>query len=393
MLGHIINIDLPLKEDHNFTNKLEKPIPTPKRMDVEKVFHMTGGIGKTSYAKNSSLQKKASDKVKHIIIQTVEELYLETSPKSFGIADLGCSSGPNTLSIIKDIFQAIQGISHKTMHQCTEEFRVYFNDLPTNDFNSIFKALPEFHMLLRQDKKNGVPSIYMGGYPGSFYGRLFPNSYLHFVHSSYCLHWLSRVPSALYDEQGKSLNKGCVYISESSPEVVPQAYFKQFQEDFTLFLRSRSEELVEGGRMVLILLGRRGREQVDRGISMLWKILSRSFSILVSQGEIEQEKLDSYEVHFYAPSREEIENEVRKEESLKLERLELCEIEKSDQSMESYGTKVAMAIRAIQESMISNHFGERILDKLFENYARLVHEEMTKEDIKPITFVLVLRKI
>jgi len=201
-------------------------------MDVEKAFHMTGGVGKTSYAKNSSLQvlsffpstshlnpqplphhslvlamnslllyspalilflqKKASDKVKHIIIQTVEELYLATTPKSIGIADLGCSSGPNTLSIIKDIFQTIQGISHKIMHHSTE-FRVYFNDLPTNDFNSIFKALPEFHKLLRQDRKNGLPSIFMGGYPGSFYGRLFPNSYLHFVHSSYSLHWLSRV--------------------------------------------------------------------------------------------------------------------------------------------------------------------------------------------------------
>lgn len=208
-------------------------------MDVEKAFHMTGGVGKTSYAKNSSLQvlsfflfflssqstiynifphhflvlvynwilcvytyipylillfqqKKESDKVKHIIIQTVEELYLATTPKSIGIADLGCSSGPNTLSIIKDIFQAIQGTSQRIMHHSTE-FRVYFNDLPTNDFNSIFKALPEFQKLLRQDRKNGFPSIFMGGYPGSFYGRLFPNSYLHFVHSSYSLHWLSRV--------------------------------------------------------------------------------------------------------------------------------------------------------------------------------------------------------
>ncbi|KAK7407442.1 hypothetical protein VNO78_09374 [Psophocarpus tetragonolobus] len=362
-------------------------------MDVEKAFHMTGGVGKTSYAKNSSLQKKSSDKVKHIIIQTVEELYLATTPKSIGIADLGCSSGPNTLSIIKDIFQAIQGISQKIMHHSTE-FRVYFNDLPTNDFNSIFKALPEFHKLLRQDRKNGFPSIFMGGYPGSFYGRLFPNSYLHFVHSSYCLHWLSRVPLGLYDEHKKPLNKGCVYITESSPAVVSQAYSLQFQEDFSLFLRSRSEELVVGGRMVLIFLGRSGPEHVDRGNSFFWEILSRSFAVLVSQGEIEQEKLDSYDVHFYAPSREEIEDEVRKEGSMKLERLEMFEVDKGEQGIsESYGTQVAVAVRAIQESMISHHFGERILDNLFENYARLVDEEMAKEDIRPISFVLVLRKI
>ncbi|NP_001237105.1 salicylic acid methyl transferase-like protein [Glycine max] len=364
-------------------------------MDVEKALHMTGGVGKTSYAKNSSLQKKESDKVKHIIIQTVEELYLATTPKSIGIADLGCSSGPNTLSIIKDIFQAIQGISHRIMHHSTE-FRVYFNDLPTNDFNSIFKAIPEFQNLLRQDRKNGFPSIFMGGYPGSFYGRLFPNSYLHFVHSSYSLHWLSRVPPALYDEHKRPLNKGCVYICESSPEVVSQAYYHQFQEDFSLFLRSRSEELVVGGRMVLIFLGRRGPEHVDRGNSFFWEILSRSFAILVSQGEIEQEKFDSYDAHFYAPSREEIEEEVRKEGSLKMERLEMFEMDKSNneqESSESYGTQVAVAVRAIQESMISHHFGEGILESLFENYARLVDEEMAKEDIRPISFVLVLRKI
>lgn len=42
---------------HNFTNKLERLHPTEtKKMDVEKAFHMTGGVGKTSYAKNSSLQ-------------------------------------------------------------------------------------------------------------------------------------------------------------------------------------------------------------------------------------------------------------------------------------------------------------------------------------------------
>ncbi|XP_028760359.1 jasmonate O-methyltransferase-like [Neltuma alba] len=368
-------------------------------MDIEKVFHMTGGIGNTSYAKNSSLQKKESDKVKHIIIDTVGELYLATTPSSFGIADLGCSSGPNTLSIIKDIFVAIQGIirSHKILRPPpASEFRVYLNDLPTNDFNSIFKALPDFHRLLRQHcihSADHVPSIFMGAYPGSFYGRLFPNTCLHFVHSAHCLHWLSRVPAGLYDEQGRPLNKGSVYITESSPAVVAEAYYKQFQEDFSLFLRSRSEELVAGGRMVLIFLGRRGPAHVDRGNSFFWEILTRSFAALVSKGEVEEEKVDSYDVHFYAASREEIEEQVRKEGSFELERIETSEIDRKEQVQGSYGTVVAKTVRAIQESMISNHFGEGILDALFEEYATLVDEEMVKQDIKPINFVVVLKKL
>ncbi|KAL6222375.1 hypothetical protein ACLB2K_005767 [Fragaria x ananassa] len=363
-------------------------------MDVEQVFHMTGGIGHRSYAQNSSLQKKASDMVKDMTLETVQELYLTTAPKSLGIADLGCSSGPNTLSIMKEIIEVVQGTSRKAFH-AAPEFRVHLNDLPTNDFNSIFKSLPEFSKDLNKEMNNGgSPSIYIGGYPGSFYGRLFPNSSLHFVYSSYSLHWLSRVPPAIYSEEGKSINKGSVYISESSPPVVAEAYLKQFKEDFNLFLQSRSEELLSGGRMVLILLGRSGPDHVDRGNSFFWELLYQSLAILVSKGEVEKEKLDSYDVHFYAPSKDELEDAVRKEGSFQLDRLEMFELERDHhKDNQSYAISVAMTVRAIQESMIGQHFGEEILDSLFESYKRLVGEEIAKEDIKPTTFGIVLTKL
>ncbi|XP_068345219.1 probable methyltransferase TCM_000336 [Pyrus communis] len=362
-------------------------------MDVKNVFHMTGGVGLTSYARNSSLQKKASDMVKNITLEAIQELYLTTTPKSLGIADLGCSSGPNTLSIIKEIIEAVEGVCRRTF-QPSQEFRVYLNDLPSNDFNSIFKALPDFSKDLNKERNNGKsPSVYIGAYPGSFYGRLFPNNSLHFVYSSYSLHWLSRVPPELYCKEGKSINKGSVYISESSPVGVSQAYLKQFQEDFTLFLKSRSEELAAGGRMVLILLGRSGPDHVDRGNCFFWQLVSQSIAILVSKGDVEEERLDSYDVHFYAPSREEIEDEVRKEGSFELERFEMFGLDhRHGKNNESCGTRVAMTVRAIQESMIGQHFGEGILDSLFENFGRLVDEETAKEDIKPITFGVVLKK-
>ena len=113
----------------------------------------------------------------------------------------------------------------------------------------------------------------------------------------------------------------------------------------------------------------------------------------VLQGEIEVEKLDSYEVHFYTPSKNEIEDEVRKEGSFELDRLEMFEIERVEKDDESYGAAVAKTVRAIQESMISHHFGQRILDSLFEIYGRMVDEELAKEEIKPISFVIVLRKV
>lgn len=95
--------------------------------------------------------------------------------------------------------------------------------------------------------------------------------------------YILQVPPGLYEEQGKSINRGAIYISETSPLEVSQAYLKQFQEDFYLFLESRSQELIVGGKMVLILLGRAGLDHVDRGNSFLWELLSRSFALLVSK--------------------------------------------------------------------------------------------------------------
>ncbi|XP_010531051.1 PREDICTED: salicylate carboxymethyltransferase [Tarenaya hassleriana] len=366
-----------------------------KKKGLEIEFHMTGGTGKTSYAKNSSLQKKASDEAKHITLETVQELYKATSPKSLGLADLGCSSGPNTLSTIRDIIEAVEAVHRDTTSsQPSPEFCVFLNDLPRNDFNSIFKALPEFHRELKRDRNGGSPPVFIAAYPGSFYGRLFPDNTLHFVYSSYSLHWLSKVPPAIYDEQGKSMNKGCIYICSSSPEVVSKAYYDQFKEDFSLFLQCRSKELVSGGRMVLILLGREGPGHIDRGNSFFWELLSRTVADLVAPGETEEEKLDSYDVHFYAPTAAEIEGEVIKEGSFELDRLEMLEVDRqTGDNAIGYGKTVAKTVRAIQESMLSQHFGEEILDKLFESYGRLVDEEVAKEDIRPITLVVVLRKL
>ncbi|CAD5330119.1 unnamed protein product [Arabidopsis thaliana] len=367
------------------------------KKDMEREFYMTGGDGKTSYARNSSLQKKASDTAKHITLETLQQLYKETRPKSLGIADLGCSSGPNTLSTITDFIKTVQVAHHREIPiQPLPEFSIFLNDLPGNDFNFIFKSLPDFHIELKRDNNNGdCPSVFIAAYPGSFYGRLFPENTIHFVYASHSLHWLSKVPPALYDEQGKSINKGCVSICSLSSEAVSKAYCSQFKEDFSIFLRCRSKEMVTGGRMVLIILGREGPDHVDRGNSFFWELLSRSIADLVAQGETEEEKLDSYDMHFYAPSADEIEGEVDKEGSFELERLEMLEVKKDKGNNEgdiSYGKAVAKTVRAVQESMLVQHFGEKILDNLFDTYCRMVDDELAKEDIRPITFVVVLRK-
>ncbi|KAL9253587.1 putative methyltransferase [Drosera capensis] len=366
-------------------------------MDVEKSFRMREGHGGSSYSKNSSLQKKVSDKVKHIAIEAIQRLYLETKPKSLAIADLGCSSGPNTLSIIGELYQAVVDVARGTVGTTQAlEFVVYLNDLPSNDFNSIFEALPQFYSDLdHQGRKDNVAGderedrfpIYVAAFPGSFYGRIFPNKSLHFVYSSFGVHWLSKVPPGIYDENGESMNKGSIYISAGSPQQVRHAYSEQFRGDFSSFLRLRSQELTTGGRMALILLGRESSDDFDRGNSKLWELLTQSFTILIKEGKVEKEKLDSYDVHFYAPYRDEVEEVVSKEGSFKLDQLTMIQ---SGTTKHSSGMVIAMTIRAIQESMIEDHFGEGILDPLFSTYAKLIDNELLKGEIVATTLALVL---
>lgn len=134
-------------------------------------------------------------------------------------------------------------------------------------------------------------------------------------------------------------------------------------------------------------------------IFILLSLPNPSFAIFfnVLQGEIEKEKFDSYHAPFYAPSKDEIEELVKKNSSFQLHKLEMFQIEKKHHADNqiSYGTAIAKTVRAIQEPMLIHHFGigEGALHTLFEAYGRLVDEEMAKEEIKPVTFSLVLRKL
>lgn len=83
----------------------------------------------------------------------------------------------------------------KELRRKVPEFQVFLNDLPGNDFNAIFQSLPEFYEKMREEMggQGSESYCFIAAVPGSFYGRLFPVGSLHFVHSSYSVHWLSQV--------------------------------------------------------------------------------------------------------------------------------------------------------------------------------------------------------
>ncbi|CBI26814.3 hypothetical protein VitviT2T_000493 [Vitis vinifera] len=158
---------------------------------MQESFPMTGGDGSYSYANNSYFQRQCANASKSMIEEAIaEKLDVQAlSTKTFCLADLGCSVGPNTFVAMQHIVGAVErrylalGLkSHIT------EFQVFFNDHAANDFNTLFASLPTERR------------YFACGVPGSFHGRLFPESSIHFMYSSNALHWLSRMPDEILDK-------------------------------------------------------------------------------------------------------------------------------------------------------------------------------------------------
>nr|CAB3450903.1 unnamed protein product [Digitaria exilis] len=356
-------------------------------MKVERDLHMSRGDGDTSYASNSRLQEKAILKTRAVLHEAVAAASHASSLSSAGggamvVADLGCSSGPNTLLVVSEVLGAVADCRDE---QPVQHVQFFLNDLPGNDFNLVFQSLELFRKLMAaKDKGDSLPPYYVAGLPGSFYTRLFPDR---------------SVPEEL--ARGTVVNKGNMYIWEATPPSVVKLYQKQFLEDFSLFLKVRHKELVSNGQMVLAFLGRKNKDVLRGEISYMWGLLAQALQSLVKEGRVEKEKLDSFNLPFYAPSVDEVRDAIKQSEVFDINHIQLFvsnwdpydDMDDSDVVLDSVqsGVNVAQCIRAVIEPLITHHFGEHVLDDLFEIYARNVAAHLRKVKTKHHVIVLSLK--
>ncbi|KAM7272479.1 hypothetical protein ACFE04_027142 [Oxalis oulophora] len=392
-------------------------------------LHMNVGDGEHSYAKNSLLQEIVISKTKQILEDAIKEMFggANLTIPTFTVAELGCSSGPNTLLTISYIIDAICRICQEKKITKAPDFQVFLNDLPGNDFNTVFESLPGFLQKLKKEKGGLMGSCFILGHPSSFYERLFPSNTLHFVHSSYSLHWLSKVPDGL-------VNNGNIYMAKNSPPHVFQAYLKQYQKDFFLFLSLRAKEIVSDGRMFLTFVGRTMiNPSVSRDCCYVWEALTKALFGLVDErkhhiyihltvlegeqfescwasegsidyggGLIEEVDIDSFNVPIYTPHEEEVREIVKMEGSFTIDKLEMFQINndpRDDVNNTSFifneaevGNNASKFIRAGLEPFLARHFGASVMDNLFAKYAKVLGENWCFEKAKSTTIVLSLKK-
>ncbi|CAI0392357.1 unnamed protein product [Linum tenue] len=361
------------------------------------VLHMNGGTEDTSYAANSLLQRKVISMTRPIIEEAAMGLFSSSSfsGRNLAIADLGCASGPNTLFTVSELIKALDKASRKLGH-VSLEFQVFLNDLPGNDFNNVFRSLHGFTEEMKQELGIELP-MFFNGVPGSFYGKLLPSDSLHFIHSSYSLHWLSRVPPGL-----EEMNKGNISIGSSSPPGVLKAYYTQFQTDFSFFLSCRAQELVRGGQIIFTLLGRKSQGPSTTPSIHLLELLFVVLNQMASEGLIDQEKLDSFDLPFYMPSPMEVETEIQKQGSFTIKRLEVWESNWNPHDMEvnlpetlqDGGHNVARCIRAVMEPQLVSQFAlqRKIVDEVFMRYRVILSNWMCEKEALYVNITVSLTK-
>ncbi|GJN21363.1 hypothetical protein PR202_gb08832 [Eleusine coracana subsp. coracana] len=281
-------------------------------------------------------------------------------PQSIGVADLGCSAGPNTLFLVSAAITAVRRRCGFIGIPCSE-IRVYLNDLPDNDFNTVFRQLPEF--LRHSDDAGG--NVFVFGAPGSFHGRLFPAESLHLAISSFSLHWLSQVPRELVN--GELVNRGNISTGRTSSPAVNDAYARQFRGDLTLFLSSRGKELIAGGWLLVSVKGRSARDMTSERC-VINNHSTHVLNTMAARGLVDPARLDSYNIPIYDPCTEEVHEAVDAEGSFEVMSMDSYETEASDPA------GFARAMRAVHEPMLARHFGDDGID--MDEFTRMAEEHL-----------------
>ncbi|KAI4966792.1 hypothetical protein ZWY2020_035996 [Hordeum vulgare] len=305
---------------------------------------MAKGEGETSYVKNSTHQKKALIRTKPVIEKAVIDVCMDLLHPTMTVVDLGCSAGQNTLLFVSNVIEAIC-CNHDKLRGSLVELQIFLNDLPGNDFNHVFQSLGRF--------KESIA-----------------------------------LPDGFAAKREMHLNNGNIYIARTTPPYVVKLYQEHFQKDMLLFLKLRYEELVLMGKWYAT-------------VYLFFRKIGRPQPLQCNAGPTREGKLNSFNLLFYGPSVTEVKMVINKSGLFDINHVELFESnwdprdnsvsDDVDDPLQS-GMNVSKSLRAVLEPLFTSHFGESVLDTLFNKLAYNVAEHLAREKTKYSIIVMSLKK-
>jgi hypothetical protein len=245
----------------------------------------TGMKGAGFYDRHSTAQLASMRLVFDWIDDAIAALVLPPEPQPFTVLDLGSSEGGNALVTMSRI---VQEVRRQRPHQLIQTI---YSDLPSNNFNRLFQNLDEARMA------GHIPSgVYPSAAAGSFYGPLVPPGSVHFAMAFNALLWLDELPAA-------SVADFVVYRRPHPPRPglhlppeTSEAFARQADRDLVRFLQCRANELVAGGKLLIVSPGDADEQRLADG---LYDVLNDACLDLVAAGRLPRQRHERFTMPLY----------------------------------------------------------------------------------------------
>jgi hypothetical protein len=156
------------------------------------------------------------------------------------IGDFGCAGGSNSLFFMESVLQWYREHSPGT------QIHGFLSDLPSNDYNLVFKTFQKSSLFAQED-------FFLSCSSGSLYTRLFPSDSFQMQVSFASLHWLSQpVEVIAFQDPARLFYTVADPVADDLEIKILQSHSKR---DLETFLECRLAELVSGGVLMFNCCG------------------------------------------------------------------------------------------------------------------------------------------
>jgi hypothetical protein len=272
--------------------------------------------------------------------------------ETFVVADYGASTGANSMTAVRTAVEAVRRRAGE------QPLVALHNDLPTNDWNQLFRNLassPDSYL------RPGGPPVLPLASAVSFFEPAAPPASVQLGMSFSAAHWLRDQPDVVVP--------GGFYFSEATG-AARAALARQADADWTAFLAARASDLAHGGRLLVQMVGSEagadGREPRITARKLM-RAMSDVASELASDGLLDHDTVERYVLAAYARTVDEALAPLRRGDSpvhgafteveCRTDPVPNPYYEKwrSDHDAAAYATAYAAFVRGFTESSLREH--------------------------------------
>ena len=254
----------------------------------------TGMKGGGFYDAHSAPQRVALETALVALVAALADLPKEIPNSTYwGLLDIGSSEGANAIAAMGQLAQTLRRVSDLPIW-------IWFNDLPTNDFNQLFGNLfaegkPIF----------SAANLFPGVIGGSGFGRLVPPSTLHLATTFNAIGFLEQKPSAALPNYVLPMGPGPLAprVGVTVTEEEQEPFRQQAEQDLHQFYHARAAELVPGGKLLVQVFGRNEQYSTSFGI---YDVLNDAVLDFVEMGKLPRQVFEDLIFPIYFRTLEEL---------------------------------------------------------------------------------------